>query len=137
MLGVYAYGQWTNDNRYINAGYDMFESVAYAGAMTQVLKHVFKRDRPNTAVDESSWFGSGSAFPSGHTAVAFAVSRSYLNSHEAPSMGTQIFFYGLATSTALSRTYGNYHWASDVVAAAVLGIYTADFVSAQNKKISR
>jgi len=45
MLGVYAYGQWTNDNRYINAGYDIFESVAYAGAMTQVLKHVFKRDR--------------------------------------------------------------------------------------------
>lgn len=134
MLGVYGYGRWADDIRYVHASQDMFQSVVYAGAMTQVLKQVFSRDRPNVTNDESGWFGSGSSFPSGHTSVAFAVSRSFLNSLDNPSIATQALFYGLATSTALARTYDNYHWASDVVAGALLGIYTADFVSEQNKK---
>jgi membrane-associated phospholipid phosphatase len=134
MLGVYAYGRWADNTRYVHASQDMLQSVVYTGLMTQALKQVFSRDRPNAAEDESGWFGSGVSFPSGHTSVAFAVSRSFLNSLDNPSIGTQVLFYGLATSTALARTYDNAHWASDVVAGAVLGIYTADFVSARNRK---
>jgi len=134
MLGVYGYGRWADDPRYVNASKDMLQSVVYTGAMTQVLKQVFKRNRPNVATDESGWFGDGSSFPSGHTSVAFAVSRSFLNSLENPSLATKALFYGLATSTALARTYDNMHWASDVIAGAVLGIYTADFVTEQNKR---
>lgn len=133
ILGVYGYGRWSNDAQYINASHDMLQSVVYTGVMTQVLKETFKRERPNLAIDESGWFGSGSSFPSGHTSVAFAVSRSYLNSLDNPSLATKVLFYGLATSTALARTYENYHWASDVIAGALLGIYTADFVSDRNK----
>lgn len=134
MLGVYGYGEWSHNDKYIYASHDMLQSVVYTGLMTQVLKEVFRRDRPNTAADEAGWFSHGSSFPSGHTSVAFAVSRSFLNSLNDPSLTTQILFYGLATTTAFARTYDNYHWLSDVVAGAALGIYTADFVTAQNKK---
>lgn len=131
MLGVYGYGRWSNDATYLNASYSMVQSAAYTGVMTTLLKGVFRRDRPNEADDESGWLKSGQAFPSGHTSLAFAVSRAYLNSLESPSLATQALFYGLATSTALARTHGNKHWASDVIAGAVLGIYTADFVHDQ------
>lgn len=134
MLGVYGYGRWTDNPRYVHAGQDMLQSVVYAGTMTQVLKQVFNRERPDVTNDESGWFSGGSSFPSGHTSVAFAVSRAFLNSLEQPSLGTQVLFYGLATSTALARTYDNVHWASDVIAGAVLGIYTADFVTEQNQR---
>lgn len=133
ILGVYGVGLFTDNEKYIDASHDMLQSVVYTGLMTQVLKQVFRRDRPNAAVDESGWFRSGVSFPSGHTSTAFAVSRSYLNSLENPSLGQQLLFYGLATATALARTYDNAHWASDTIAGAVLGIYTADFVSARNK----
>ncbi len=134
MLGIYGYGHWTHDQRYINASHDMLETTVYTTIMTHALKQVFKRDRPNVATDESGWFKSGVSFPSGHTSVAFAVSRSFLNSMENPSLGTKVLFYGLATSTALARTYDNVHWASDTIAGALLGIYTADYVSARNKE---
>jgi hypothetical protein len=133
MLGVYGYGHWTQNERYLNASHDMLQSVVYTTIMTHVLKQVFSRDRPNAATDESGWFNNGVSFPSGHTSVAFAVSRSFLNSLDHPSVGTKVLFYGLATSTALARTYDNAHWASDTIAGAILGIYTADYVSSQNQ----
>ncbi|MBI3772126.1 MAG: phosphatase PAP2 family protein [Gammaproteobacteria bacterium] len=134
ILGVYGYGRWKQDDQYIYASHNMVQSVVYTGAMTLVLKSVFHRDRPNETSDESGWFKNGSSFPSGHVSTAFAVSRSYLNSLENPSVATQALFYGLATSTGLARTYDNKHWASDVIAGALLGIYTADFVCDRNKK---
>lgn len=137
ILGIYGYGYWSDNSTYLNASYNMAQAAAYTGVMTTALKMVFHRDRPNKSTDESGWFKSGSAFPSGHTSLAFAVSRSYLNSLDAPSIPTQVLFYGLATSTAFARTYDNKHWASDVIAGALLGIYTADFVryrgSSRNK----
>lgn len=132
ILGVYGVGLCTNNDRYIDASHDMLESVVYTGIMTQVLKQVFRRDRPNAAVDESGWFNSGVSFPSGHTSTAFAISRSFLNSLDNPSLGQKMLFYGLAASTAFARTYDNAHWASDTIAGALLGIYTADYVSVRN-----
>ncbi len=132
MLGVYGYGYWSDNSTYLNASYNMAQAAAYTGVMTTALKMVFRRDRPSESVDESGWFKGGSAFPSGHTSLAFAVSRAYLNSLDTPSIPTQVLFYGLATSTAFARTYDNKHWASDVVAGALLGIYTADFVRDNN-----
>lgn len=134
ILGVYGYGMYTNNNHYKQASLDMLQSVLYTGLMTQVLKQVFRRDRPNAAVDESGWFGRGVSFPSGHTSTAFAISQSYLNSQDNPGLGQRVLFYGLAATTAFARTCDNMHWASDTIAGALLGIYTADFVSAQNKK---
>ena len=134
MLGVYGYGRWNNDTTYLNASYNMVQSATYTGVMTTILKYLFRRDRPCDAQDESGWFKNGKTFPSGHTSLAFSVSRSYLNSLDSPSIATQALFYGLAATTAFARTYDNKHWTSDVVAGALLGIYTADFVRDQRKE---
>jgi len=132
ILGVYGLGLYTRNDRYVNASQSMLQSVVYTGIMTQVLKHVFRRNRPNAAADEAGWFGGGVSFPSGHTSTAFAISRSFLNSLDHPNLGQQVLFYGLAASTALARTYDNAHWVTDTIAGALLGIYTADYVSAKN-----
>jgi len=134
MLGVYGYGYFNNDSEYLNAAYNMFQAGSYAAISTTALKLAFHRDRPNGAIDEAGWFQDGKSFPSGHTSFAFAISRSFLNSLDHPSLATKTLFYGLATSTAFARTKDNKHWVSDVVAGALLGIYTADFVEAQHEK---
>lgn len=134
ILGVYGYGYLSDDRKYLDAGYSMFQAGAYTALSTTALKLVFHRDRPNNALDEAGWFMDGKSFPSGHTSFAFAISRSYLNSLDDPSIATQALFYGLATTTAFARTNDNKHWVSDVAAGALLGIYTADFVESQHKK---
>lgn len=134
MLGVYGYGYLNHDATYLDAGYDMFQAGVYTAISTTALKRLFHRDRPNAALDESGWFRDGRSFPSGHTSFAFAISRAFLNSLDDPSIATQALFYGLATTTAFARTHDNKHWASDVVAGALLGIYTADFVAGQHEK---
>lgn len=134
MAGVYGYGYLTDDRKYLDAGYNMFQAGAYAAISTTALKLVFHRDRPNGALDEAGWFRDGKSFPSGHTSFAFAVSRSFLNSLDHPSIATQALFYGMATTTAFARTNDNKHWVSDVAAGALLGIYTADFVDEQHRK---
>lgn len=137
LLGVYGYGHWTHNPLYLNASYDMLQSAAYTAITTQIIKRVFARDRPNAADDEAGWFSNGVSFPSGHTSNAFAISQSFLNSLENPSIGTKILFYGLASATALARTYDNAHWASDTLAGALVGIYTANYVTRLNRKRRR
>lgn len=133
LIGVYGYGYWSKDKHYISASRNMVQSAAYTAITTQILKRIFTRDRPNAADDEAGWFGNGVSFPSGHTSNAFAISQSFLNSLDNPGIGTKILFYGLASSTALARTYDNAHWASDTIAGALVGIYTANYVSRLNK----
>lgn len=89
MLGVYSYGRWIEDVRYTRAAFNMVQSVAYSGVAVTVLKYTFGRIRPDKTSEETAWFKGGNSFPSGHTSVAFAVSRAYLNSLDHPSLVTQ------------------------------------------------
>lgn len=66
------------------------------------------------------------AFPSGHTATAFAgaelLRREYR--HVSPWIG--IAGYGVAACTGFLRMYNNRHWLTDVIAGAGIGILSAE-----------
>ncbi len=85
-------------------------SSRYAVFSTSFL---FNRDGPATA-----------SFPSGHTAIAFAVITPYAQNYHQP------WLYAIPMLVGVSRIMAvDGHWASDVVAGGFLGWLTADLTN--------
>ncbi|HKG68269.1 MAG TPA: phosphatase PAP2 family protein [Segetibacter sp.] len=65
-------------------------------------------------------YGGNSAFPSGHTALAFAAARVYAMEYKnVPAV--PVIAYSIAGLIGSSRIIENRHWATDVFAGALLG----------------
>jgi membrane-associated phospholipid phosphatase len=100
-----------------------------------VLKWAFGRERPSEPGSEPLNFEpfsgefstSDASFPSGHTSSAFGFAASLAD--DVDPLWAKIGLFTLATGTAWSRVYNNKHWASDVIAGAVVGITSAKLVS--------
>ncbi len=117
-------------------------SVLAAGIVTQLLKRTIGRARPYAVRDSNPYdvsffhrFGAGQdyrSFPSGHASVAFAAATSIAieTSRSSPAQRRWVgpTAYSLATLTGLARIYHDKHWASDVVAGAVIGALSAHAV---------
>ncbi|WP_131538563.1 phosphatase PAP2 family protein [Pedobacter nototheniae] len=81
-------------------------------ATCQSLKRITQVTRPD---------GSSNAFPSGHTAEAFASAELLSQEYKERSVIYPISGYAAAVATAYYRMYNNKHWLSDVVAGAGIG----------------
>lgn len=92
------------------------------------VKRLTKRRRPGTIFKHNS-------FPSSHTATSF-MGAAIINSEAKQMTPVSIAAYTVASSTALLRVYKRKHWASDVIAGAVIGIVSAKLAYALFKKIT-
>lgn len=81
-------------------------------ATCQGIKRVTKVPRPD---------GSSNAFPSGHTAEAFASAEFMSLEYGRTSIAYPIGAYASAFATGYLRMYNNKHWLSDVVTGAGIG----------------
>ncbi|HUQ50975.1 MAG TPA: phosphatase PAP2 family protein [Gammaproteobacteria bacterium] len=116
----------------------MLESAAFSGVAAYALKQLAGRERPYVTADESDWGGDGEAFPSVHTAAAFAIGTVLAESgNERHRWLRRTLGYGLAVGTAYARMDHGAHWLSDTVAGAGLGIATARFVMKQSDERAR
>jgi len=109
-------------------------AILIAGVLTHELKEVFGRTWPETWINNNpSYFGNGiygffpfhggqgyRAFPSGHTTAIAALAGAawYLW----PKL--RWLAAALALAVAIGLLGANYHWLSDVMAGAVVGIAT-------------
>lgn len=91
--------------------------------ITVLIRYLYYRPRPyltdavNMLIDKSR----EASFPSGHAAFFFAFSAAvYLYNKK---LG--IFFFGVSVLMALARIFAGIHWPSDVLAGAVVGIFSA------------
>lgn len=117
-----------NDDGRREAG-AMFESAALGGAAAYALKQLAGRERPYVTSDEADWGGDGEAFPSVHTAAAFAIGAVLAESgNDRHRWVRRALGYGLAVGTAYARMDHDAHWLSDTVAGAGIGVATARFV---------
>lgn len=120
-------------------------AVMVSSHITDVLKGFVGRARPwaSSEADEfkaGQGFSNGNwtSFPSGHATVAFAAATAFVDGsrmawpHE-PGFVAPLA-YGAATSVAVARVYGQAHWASDVVAGAAVGTFTARFIVREGHK---
>ena len=64
--------------------------------------------------------GQNSAFPSGHTTLAFAAATVYAKEYKNIPI-VPVISYGIATLVSVSRVIENRHWATDLIAGGLLG----------------
>ena len=137
-LGTLGAGIVLGDADVQRAGGRLVASVAVSAALSETLKRVAGRSRPNegvgafhfnpfTSLDDSAGMSTRSSLPSGHTTAAFAVATSLAEDFHDPYVS--IVLYTLAGGTAFSRVNDNRHWLSDTVLGAALGVTTAKLVS--------
>ncbi len=110
-------------------------SVIAAGIVAPVSKFVVGRARPDAeeGPDHFRPFSSDASFPSGHTTQAFAVA-SVVAAHDG-RLWVSVVSYGLAGSVGLARIHEDAHWASDVLAGAILGTVVGNAVVKVNDGI--
>ena len=86
-------------------------------ATVKGLKICVNRTRPN---------GEEESFPSGHTAKAFMGATLLAHEYGNRSVWIPIAGYTVATATGVMRVLGNWHYTSDVLVGAAVGILTAE-----------
>jgi len=137
--GLFFYGHFASDQSAKQAGVIGLESFALSGATTQLLKHLFSRERPSAATREGGrfqrpfsyfrqysgkkkGFSNFDAFPSGHTSTAFAAATTLSDIYQKPWV--PYVAYGTATAVAISRITERTHWASDCFVGALIGVFS-------------
>jgi membrane-associated phospholipid phosphatase len=111
----------------------VFSSYAISGIIAQVLKYFILEARPAVYLKDSAYryfmedvtLHNMHAFPSGHTASAFAMAG--VLSFAAENKKYSWLFLTLALLVGYSRMYLGQHFLDDVLAGAVLGFLTAVF----------
>ena len=99
--------------------------IAASAAVAGGIKYLAGRSRPYEAPDDADEFRALSghtAFPSGHTTVAFSLASGI--DHETSARWVPFVVYPLAGIVGWSRLRDNRHWASDVLAGALVGTWT-------------
>lgn len=113
------------------------KSTVVAGASGLLLKVIIGRNRPANSPDNNLSFHpfrfKDNSFPSGHTALAFALATSF--SREIRGKWDDAAFFSLASLTAYARMHDDRHWFSDVVFGAGVGVLSARFVHRREAKL--
>ena len=102
------------------------EGAVAAGATAGVVKLAVGRARPYQAPGDQDVirpFSGNSAFPSGHTTLAFGLAAAI--DRETSARWVPWVVYPLAGLVGWSRVRDGEHWSSDVVAGAALGFWSA------------
>jgi membrane-associated phospholipid phosphatase len=102
-------------------GQDGLEATLFAETVTSVLKYSAGRARPYQGEGPHSWhpFSGNASFPSGEATEAFAIAA--VVSHHSEKVWVRSVVWAAASVVALDRIEVDAHWASDVVAGALIG----------------
>lgn len=134
--GFYLAGVATDNDKAVNVAQDgLAASIVASGIVTPVLKIATGRSRPNRNQGYNDFrpFSGSMSFPSGHTTQAFAVA-SVISAHY-DNLLVDTVAYGVAAAAGLARTYHDAHFASDVVAGAIIGTLVGQAVVEHNQKL--
>jgi len=106
-----------------NDAFTQTKYLAIAGLANNIItfsmKKITNEERPN---------GDTDSFPSGHTSNAFVMAT--VLHHEFKDTNTFLAYSGylFAATTGVMRVLNNYHWVSDVLVGAGIGILVTDLV---------
>jgi len=130
-VGLSAAGWLAGDDAMLRAGERASLSIAVSALFEGAAKYAFSRRRPLSAEDslDFAFFSTHSSFPSGHATVAFALAKSL--SDDIDRRWATWGLYGVAAASAFARLIDDKHWASDLVAGAAVGWWSAELVSAR------
>lgn len=110
-LGAYGTTLYLDDKE---GQIDFYQSFGTTVGLTYALKYSIKRQRPN---EEDSL-----SFPSGHSSATFGAA-SFI--HMRYGLKYAVLPYLAATYTAYSRVHSDYHYNSDVIVGALIGVVSS------------
>jgi membrane-associated phospholipid phosphatase len=87
--------------------------------LVESVKYIAKVKAPN---------GESSSFPSGHTVIAFTSATVLFEEFKDDNLPVAVSGYVFSTATGILRMTNNYHWISDVLTSAGIGILVANVV---------
>lgn len=103
--------------------------------VTEIIRFIFPRIRPFVEKSVNILINYNSkepSFPSGHAAFFFAMAMVvYFNSKK---LGAAFFIFAFLIS--ISRVFSGIHWPSDILAGALVGIFSGWLVYKISKRIS-
>jgi membrane-associated phospholipid phosphatase len=119
VAGSYVYGAWHDNPKGREIGVLGTETLIDGLITVEVLKVIFRRDRPDDKHPGDFWAG-GSSFPSGHAMESWAIA-SLLDHEFRHKRIVGITAYTLAGVVSIARIAAQKHFASDVVAGGTMG----------------
>lgn len=139
--GYYLAGVLGDDDKTRSVAEDGLAAIVIAsGIIMPTMKYVTGRSRPrdNDGIVNLHWFSKGyptsnSSFPSGHATQAFAVAAVFSDHYDKPWVTWSS--YTLACLVGVARSYHDAHFASDILAGALIGTLVGKSVVAHNKTI--
>lgn len=125
----YLAGQVTGNSGLSRLSLKAGTAALVASGITAALKLTVGRTRPANDGDSDHFrpFSGSASFPSGHTTLAFAVAT--VIADETTDPWSDIALYGAASLTGFARMNDDRHWASDVLAGALVGHLTARWLN--------
>lgn len=134
-LGV---GAVTKNKKWQDFALDNLQAQLFTGGITFITKELFHRARPETGEGAFAWYGpfkgtGNKSFFSGHTSLSFSTAT-MIFLHTGKKWWVGLISYSLASAVGLSRMQQQKHWASDVVAGAIVGTATSQFIYQQQQK---
>jgi hypothetical protein len=127
-------GAGIHDDTLRDAGRDSLQSEFFAaGIVTPLLKTAFGRARPIQNEGSHSFHPfdkNFASFPSGHATNAFAFATAVAGHYDGWVIPTIV--YTVASGVAVSRVNDHVHFASDVVAGALIGHTVAKGILARH-----
>lgn len=132
VAAIYGYGTLAEDKNFKNLGLKLSEATIYSGLIALIAKSIIGRNRPTIYDDQYVFFPfsfkyESTAFPSGHTALAFAYSTVMANEYN--NFFWKFGWYSLSAMVGYARIYNDQHWLSDVLMGAALGYFVGEFVN--------
>jgi hypothetical protein len=138
--GFYLAGALGNNDKASAVAQDGLTACLIAsGIVTPTLKFITGRARPRENVGIAKFhpfsigYSSNSSFPSGHTTQAFALA-SVISGHYDDSW-VKYSSYTVAGLVGVARSYHNAHFASDVLAGALVGTLVGQSVVEHNRTV--
>jgi membrane-associated phospholipid phosphatase len=129
--GFYTAGLLFKNEWAKETGLALTTALFASGLLEMGLKPLVGRARPGNDrgnydrdfLNESVAYHS---FPSGHATVAFTIS--FVMAKQIDNIPMKIFFYTLATSTAICRLYSDAHWVSDIGFGSIIAWHCSEAV---------
>ena len=138
--GFYLAGVSGDNETAISVAQDgLSASIIASGIITPTIKFITGRARPRENLGIAHFhpfslsYSSNSSFPSGHTTQAFAVASVIANHYDESWVAYSS--YTVASLVGVARIYHDAHFASDVLAGALIGTLVGKSVVAHNKSL--
>ena len=125
--GFYIGGAFAHNEKARETGVLGAEAIIDVTIVSEVFKLATRRQRPLDGNGNGDFFSGGSSFPSGHSAVSWALASVVAHEYN-ENVWYPIAAYSLASLVSLSRLSGQNHFPSDVFVGGAMGWFTGRYV---------